>query len=131
MKGRTTVVSGGSRGIGRAVCIRLAKEGANIVFSYVSNADAVANTAEECKALGAEVVSVKGDVAKKEDCENLIKIATENFGKIDILVNNAGITRDNILMMMSDEEFDEVIQTNLKGTYMMMKQVARPMMKKR
>lgn len=131
MKGRTAVVTGGSRGIGRAVCIRLAKEGANIVFSYVSNADAAAKTAEECKALGAEVVSVKGDVAKKEDCENLIKIATENFGKIDILVNNAGITRDNILMMMSDEEFDEVIQTNLKGTYMMMKQMARPMMKKR
>lgn len=131
MKDKIAVVTGGSRGIGKAICLKLAKEGANIVFNYVVNENAAKETANECKDFGVEVITVQGDVSKPEDCKKIIDTAIENFGKVDILVNNAGITRDNILMMMSDEEFDDVISTNLKGTYLMMKQVARPMMKKR
>lgn len=131
MKGRTAVITGASRGIGRAAAIELAKMGANVVINYAGNAAAAEETALMCGKYGVETLVVQGDVAKSEDCTRLVDAALERFGTVDILVNNAGITRDNVLMRMSDEDFDAVIAANLRGTYSMMKAVSRTMMKKR
>ncbi|MGI8866436.1 MAG: SDR family NAD(P)-dependent oxidoreductase, partial [Rubrobacteraceae bacterium] len=113
--GRVAVVTGGGRGIGRAIAVRLAKEGANIAISYRSNDAAAEATAESVRAEGAKCELFKGDVASPEDVESLVKGTQEAFGRLDILVNNAGTTRDNLMLRMKEEEFDEVIQTNLKG----------------
>lgn len=131
MKGRIAIVTGASRGIGRAAALELAKAGANVVINYAGNAAAAEETAALCAEYGVETLIVQGDVAKSEDCTRIVDAALEKFGTVDILVNNAGITRDNVLMRMSDEDFDAVIATNLRGTYSMMKAVSRTMMKKR
>ena len=131
LTGKTAVVTGGSRGIGRAICLKLAGQGANIVLNYVGNAAAAEETRAACEALGVRALAVQGDVADPAACNALIDTAIEAFGQVDILVCNAGITRDNLLMRMSDEEFQKVIDTNLKGTFHCMRAVIRPMMKKR
>lgn len=131
MKNRTAVVTGGSRGIGKAVALKLASLGANVVINYAGNVEAAINTAEECKTYGVEAVVVQGDVSNSADCKAIVEAAVNNFGTVDILVNNAGITRDNLMIRMSEEEFDEVIATNLKGTYLMMKAVSRQMLKQK
>lgn len=131
MKGKTAIVTGASRGIGRAVALALAEEGANVVINYAGNEGAASETAALCQEHGVQTLVVRGDVASSEDCTRLVEEAVKTFGTVDILVNNAGITRDNVLMRMSDEEFDQVIATNLRGTYLMMKAVSRTMMKKR
>ena len=141
MKGRTAIVTGASRGIGRAAAVRLAKDGVNIVINFAGNGEAAEETArlavkaaEEAGYTGEDMprmLVVQADVSKKEDCERLAAETLEKFGRIDILVNNAGITRDNLLMRMSDEDFDQVIGTNLRGSFLMMKAVSRTMMKQR
>lgn len=131
MKGKTAIVTGASRGIGRAVALALAEEGANVVINYAGNEGAASETAALCQEHGVQTLVVRGDVASSEDCTRLVEEAVKTFGTVDILVNNAGITHDNVLMRMSDEEFDQVIATNLRGTYLMMKAVSRTMMKKR
>ena len=131
LTGKTAVVTGGSRGIGRAICLKLAGQGANIVLNYAGNAAAAEETRAACEALGVRALAVQGDVADPAACNALIDTAIETFGQVDILVCNAGITRDNLLMRMSDEEFQKVIDTNLKGTFHCMRAVIRPMMKKR
>lgn len=131
MKGKTAIVTGASRGIGRAVALALAEEGANVVINYAGNEGAASEAAALCQEHGVQTLVVRGDVASSEDCTRLVEEAVKTFGTVDILVNNAGITRDNVLMRMSDEEFDQVIATNLRGTYLMMKAVSRTMMKKR
>ena len=131
LTGKTAVVTGGSRGIGRAICLKLAGQGANIVLNYAGNAAAAEETRAACEALGVRALAVQGDVADPAACNALIDTAIEAFGQVDILVCNAGITRDNLLMRMSDEEFQKVIDTNLKGTFHCMRAVIRPMMKKR
>ena len=131
LTGKTAVVTGGSRGIGRAICLELAGQGANIVLNYAGNAAAAEETRAACEALGVRALAVQGDVADPAACNALIDTAIEAFGQVDILVCNAGITRDNLLMRMSDEEFQKVIDTNLKGTFHCMRAVIRPMMKKR
>ena len=131
LTGKTAVVTGGSRGIGRAICLKLAGQGANIVLNYAGNAAAAEGTRAACEALGVRALAVQGDVADPAACNALIDTAIEAFGQVDILVCNAGITRDNLLMRMSDEEFQKVIDTNLKGTFHCMRAVIRPMMKKR
>ena len=131
LTGKTAVVTGGSRGIGRAICLKLAGQGANIVLNYAGNAAAAEETRAACEALGVRALAVQGDVAEPAACNALIDTAIEAFGQVDILVCNAGITRDNLLMRMSDEEFQKVIDTNLKGTFHCMRAVIRPMMKKR
>ena len=131
LTGKTAVVTGGSRGIGRAICLKLAGQGANIVLNYAGNAAAAEETRAACEALGVRALAVQGDVADSAACNALIDTAIEAFGQVDILVCNAGITRDNLLMRMSDEEFQKVIDTNLKGTFHCMRAVIRPMMKKR
>ena len=129
--GKTAVVTGGSRGLGRAVCLELAKGGANVVFCYAGNEAAAKETTAACEALGAKALAVRCDVAKADEVKALMDAAVKEFGRIDILVNNAGITRDGLLMMMKEEDFDRVVETNLKGTFLCMKAVSRIMMKQR
>ena len=129
--GRTAVVTGGSRGIGRAICLELARRGANVVFSYAGNTAAAEATRKELEALGVQTRAVQGSVADPAAVKTLIDTAVKELGSLDILVNNAGITRDNLAMMLKEEDFDAVIETNLKGAFLTMKAAARPMMKAR
>ena len=129
--GKTAVVTGGSRGIGRAVCLELGKGGANVVLCYAGNEGAAAETVSACEALGAKALAVKCDVADSAQVKALMDEAVKTFGRIDILVNNAGINRDGLLMMMKEEDFDAVISANLRGTFLCMKAVSRTMMKQR
>lgn len=129
--GKTAVVTGGSRGLGRAVCRKLAEGGANVVFSYAGNTAAAQETVKELEGMGAEVRAVQGDVADSEAVKTLMDTAVKEFGHIHILVNNAGITRDGLAMMMKEEDFDAVIDTNLKGTFLCMKAVSRIMLRQK
>jgi 3-oxoacyl-[acyl-carrier protein] reductase len=129
--GRVAVVTGGGRGIGRAVAVRLAKEGANVAISYRSNDTAAQQVAEEVRAAGAQCEIFKGDVASHEDVDALFKSVGETLGPVEILVNNAGLTRDNLMMRMKESEFDEVLSTNLKGTYLCTRAALRPMIRAR
>lgn len=131
MSGKTAVVTGGSRGIGRAICLELARRGANVVFSYAGNTAAADKTLEELKALGVEARAIQGNVADPAAAKTLIDTAVKELGGIHILVNNAGITRDGLAMAMKEEDFDAVIETNLKGAFLCMKAAIRPMMKAR
>jgi 3-oxoacyl-[acyl-carrier protein] reductase len=130
-RGRVAIVTGGGRGIGRAIAARLAEEGANLAVSYRSNDAAAEETAKAVRAAGVKCELYKGDVASPEDVEALFKGVSDDFGRVDILVNNAGITRDNLMMRMKEEEFDEVLRTNLKGTYLCTRAALRPMVRAR
>ena len=129
--GKTAVVTGGSRGIGQAVCLELARGGANVVLCYAGNEAAARETAAACESVGGRALAVRCDVADGEQVKSLMDTVIRKFGRVDILVNNAGITRDGLLMMMKEPDFDAVIDTNLKGTFLCMKAVARVMMKQR
>ena len=128
LTGKTAIVTGGSRGIGRAICIELARRGANVVFSYAGNAAAADETVKLVEAEGVAARSVKGDVTSADSAKELVEAARE-LGGVDILVNNAGITRDKLAARMSEEDFDAVIATNLQGAFLMTKAVLRPMMR--
>lgn len=131
LEGRVAVVTGASRGIGRGIALELANRGAAIVVNYNSSAAAAEEVVQEITSNGGHAVAVQADVSNMDDAERLIKSAIEAFEKIDILVNNAGTTRDNLIMMMKEEDFDHVINTNLKSTWNCAKQVIRPMVRKR
>ena len=131
LKDKIAIVTGGSRGIGKEICLKFASLGANLVINYIGDKTQAEDTKAECEKLGAKVALSEGDVSKMADCEKLFQTAVDTFGRVDILVNNAGITRDNLLMRMSEEEFDAVIAVNLKGTFNCMKQASRPMMKQK
>ena len=131
MEGRVALVTGGGRGIGRAIAVRLAREGAKVAISYRSNDEAAEETRRLVREAGAECEAIKGDVAEAADVEALVKGVGEAFGPVEVLVNNAGTTRDNILMRMKDAEFDEVLATNLKGTYLCTRAVLRGMVRAR
>lgn len=131
MKGKTAIITGAGRGIGRAVAVRLAKAGANVVINYLGNEKAAKETEDLCLKEGAGATVVRGDVSCEEDCIRIVKTAVETFGTVDILVNNAGITRDGLLLRMDEKDFESVTDTNLKGTFLMTKTVIRDMMKKR
>ena len=129
--GRVAMVTGGGRGIGRAVAVRLASEGANVAISYRSNDTAAEEVAEKLRAAGALCEIFKGDVASPKDVAALFKDVGEALGQVEILVNNAGLTRDNLMMRMKESEFDEVLRTNLKGTYLCTRAALRPMIRAR
>lgn len=129
--GKTAVVTGGSRGIGRAICLELARGRANVMLCYAGNEEAALDTAAACEALGAKAAAMRCDVSKTDEVKALVDAAIQQFGAVHILVNNAGITRDNLLMLLKEEDFDAVVDTNLKGTFLCMKAVTRPMMKQR
>lgn len=131
LKDKVAIVTGGTRGIGRAIALKLADHGANIVINY-RNSD---KEAEELKAIleekGVKVLTVKYDISNFEDSKNLMDKCKEVFGKIDILVNNAGITKDTLIMRMKEEDFDNVIDVNLKGTFNCAKHASAIMLKQR
>ena len=131
LKGKTAVVTGGSRGLGRAICLELAAGGANLVFCFAGNEAAAQETAQACRALGAEADYLRCNVADSTQVKELMETAVQRFGRIDILVNNAGITRDGLMLTMKESDFDQVVETNLKGTFLCMKAVARQMVKQR
>lgn len=130
-EGRVAIVTGGGRGIGRAIAVRLAREGAQVALSYRSNDAAAEKTSELVREAGVRCELFKGDVASSSDVKALFDGVSEAFGRLDILVNNAGITRDNIMLRMKEEEFDEVLRTNLKGTYLCTRAALRPMLRAR
>lgn len=131
LKGKTAVITGSAQGIGRAIAETFAAEGANLVISDI-NAEMSQKTAEEIKAkYGVETIAVAVNVAKIEDCENLMKASLDKFSKIDILINNAGITKDNLVLRMSENEWDAVIAVNLKGVFNCIKAASKPMLKAR
>ena len=129
LSGKVAVVTGGSRGIGKAIALRLATQGADVAFSYRGNADAASTTVAEIEVLGRKSMSIQADVTQPEAAEELIKSALDAFGKIDILVNNAGITRDDLIMRMKPEDWRDVLETNLFGAFWTLKAVTRPMLR--
>ncbi|HYH94160.1 MAG TPA: 3-oxoacyl-[acyl-carrier-protein] reductase [Candidatus Saccharimonadales bacterium] len=131
LTGKSALVTGGSRGIGRAIAIRLATQGADVALSYKGNAAAAAETTAAIEALGRRALAVQGDVSDSASAETVVKATLEAFGKIDILVNNAGITRDDLIMRMTEEAWRSVLETNLFGAFWMIKAVTRPMLKAR
>ncbi|MEK5184348.1 3-oxoacyl-[acyl-carrier-protein] reductase [Solibacillus sp. FSL W7-1324] len=131
LTGKCAVVTGASRGIGRAIALQLASEGAKVVVNYSGSEQKAQKVVEEIKANGGEAIAVQANVADADSVQNLMKSALDTYGSIDILVNNAGITRDNLLMRMKDDEWDDVINTNLKGVFLCTKAVTRQMMKQR
>jgi len=128
LSGQSAIVTGGSRGIGKAIALRLAAEGADVLFTYATNEAAAAETAKEIEALGRKVLAVKADATNSAGANEVIEKTLSEFCKIDILVNNAGITKDTLLMRMSEEDWDSVLDTNLKGVFLLTKAAIRPMM---
>ena len=131
LEGKVAIVTGASRGIGRAVAINLAQSGADIVVNYSGSEGAAQETVEAVQALGRKAIKFKANVANADEVASMVEEAHKEFGHIDILVNNAGITRDGLLMRMKDEDFDAVIDINLKGVYLVTKAVSKIMMKQR
>lgn len=131
LKGKNVLVTGGSRGIGRAIALELAREGANVVLTYISNEDRAKEVIGEVESYGVKGLAIKADVSNEEEVNSMIEIVNSEIGGIDILVNNAGITKDNLLIRMKTKDWDDVINTNLKGVYLCTKAVVRGMMKKR
>jgi 3-oxoacyl-[acyl-carrier protein] reductase len=129
LSGKSAVVTGASRGIGRAIALRLAEQGADVAFSYRGNEEAAKETAAAIEGFGRRALAVQADVSKPESADALVKAALEAFGRVDILVNNAGITRDDLIMRMSLDDWRDVLETNLFGAFYMTKAVTRPMLK--
>jgi len=130
-EGKAALVTGASRGIGRAIALRLAAEGADVLVNYNANAEAANQVADAIKALGRSVRLVQADVGKPADVDRLVQSALEHFKRIDVLVNNAGITRDTLLMRMSEDDWDDVLDTNLKSAFLVTKAALRPMLRQR
>ena len=131
LQGKVAIITGSGRGIGKAIAIKLASLGANIVINDIPQSEDADKTSEEIKAMGVDSIVVKGDVRKTEDVQELIKKTLDKFGKIDIFVNNAGVTRDGLMLRMTEDDWDLVMDINLKGAFNCIKAVARPMMKQR
>ena len=131
LEGKNAIITGASRGIGKGIAEVFAKHGANVAFTYSSSAEAANQLEKELQELGVKAKGYKSDAAEFKQAEELIKNVQQDFGSIDILVNNAGITKDNLLMRMSEEDFDKVIEVNLKSVFNMTKAVQRTMLKQR
>ena len=131
LDGKTALVTGASRGIGREIALELARQGANVAVNFAGSEAKANEVVDEIKALGRDAFSVQCDVSNSVQVTAMIKDTIDHFGKLDILVNNAGITKDNLLMRMKEEEWDDVININLKGVFLCTKAVTRQMMKQR
>jgi 3-oxoacyl-[acyl-carrier protein] reductase len=131
LQGKTAIVTGASRGIGRATAIELARNGANVVVNYAGSQERAEQVVAEIKALGVDSLAIQADVSSSEQVQAMVKETVDAFGRVDILVNNAGITKDNLIMRMKEDEWDAVINTNLKGVFNCGKAVTRQMMKQR
>ncbi|HIZ42142.1 MAG TPA: 3-oxoacyl-[acyl-carrier-protein] reductase [Candidatus Gemmiger excrementigallinarum] len=129
-KGRpAALVTGGGRGIGRAICLALAKAGFDVCINFASSAAAAEQTAEDCKALGVQAVTMQADVTDPIQCQNLVEAAANTFGRLDVLVNNAGVTADKLILRMQEADFDKVINANLKGAFFCSKTACKLMMR--
>lgn len=128
---KTAIVTGGSKGIGKAICVRLAKDGFNIAFSYNSNPELAEETVKLCESAGVKAKSYKVDVADSTACKEWTEEVQAEFGSVDVLVNNAGITKDGLLMKMKDEDLDAVLDVNLKGSFYMMREASKIMLKQK
>lgn len=128
---KVALITGAARGIGKAIAKKFAENGYNVVINYVSAKTDIKTLTKEFEDLGVKVLLVKADVSNREEAEGLVNQTIEKFGKIDVLVNNAGITKDNLLMRMSEEDFEKVLDINLKGTFLITKFATKYMMKKR
>lgn len=131
LQNKVAIVTGASRGIGRACALALAQSGAQVVINYRGQQQAADALVAQIEQGGGKATAVQADVSQADDVERLVKTTTDAFGRIDILISNAGITRDNLLLRMKDTEWDDVIDTNLRGTFLLTKAVLRPMMKAR
>ncbi len=131
LNGKTALVTGGSRGIGRAIALALANQGANVIINYSSNEENAAKVVEEIKGFNVKVLAIKANISSNEEIKEMFKKIDEAFDRIDILVNNAGITKDNLFMRMKEEDWDKVMDVNLKGTFLCTKAVIRKMMKQK
>lgn len=131
LTGKNALVTGASRGIGRAIALELAKHGANVVVNYAGNKEKAEEVVTEIKQLKRQSFAIQANVAEEEQVKEMVKQTIDTFGSIDILVNNAGITKDNLLMRMKLADFEQVIDTNLKGVFLCTKAVTRPMMRQR
>jgi 3-oxoacyl-[acyl-carrier protein] reductase len=131
LEGKTAIITGGSRGIGKGIVEIFAKNGANIAFTYSSSSEAAKVIEKKVSDEGVKIKSYKSDASNYEQAQELAAEVLKEFGSIDILINNAGITKDNLLMRMSEEDFDKVIQVNLKSVFNMTKAVQRTMLKQR
>ncbi|GAB5550946.1 MAG: 3-oxoacyl-[acyl-carrier-protein] reductase [Saprospiraceae bacterium] len=131
LQDKVVLVTGGSRGIGAGIVRRFAENGANVAFTYRSSADEALAIEAELKEMGVEAKAFQSDAASFEQAEQLVKEVLETFGKIDVLINNAGITQDTLMLRMKEEQWDKVIEVNLKSVFNLTKQVLRPMMKNR
>jgi 3-oxoacyl-[acyl-carrier protein] reductase len=129
--GKAALVTGASRGIGKAIALRLAAEGASVVVNYNTSAEAANEVASDIRAGGAKALVVQADVAEPKEVERLVEATLKEFGRIDILVNNAGITRDTLIMRMSEADWDTVLDTNLKSAFLVTKAALRPMLRQR
>ncbi|NMA91287.1 MAG: 3-oxoacyl-[acyl-carrier-protein] reductase [Amphibacillus sp.] len=131
MTQKVALVTGASRGIGRAIALELAQRGYDVAINYAGSEDKAKEVAASVEQLGRKAIVVKADVTNESDVKSMVKSVITELGSIDVLVNNAGITRDNLLIRMKEDEFDQVINTNLKGVFLCMKAASRPMMKQR
>lgn len=131
LKDQIALVTGASRGIGRAIALELASQGAKVAVNFAGSEDKAEAVVQEIKENGGIAIKVQANVSKSEDVKRMVKTVVDEFGRLDILVNNAGITKDNLLMRMKEEEFDAVIDTNLKGVFLCTKGVTRQMMKQK
>ena len=131
LEGKTALVTGASRGIGEAIARKFAENGANVAFTYLSSEEKAKALENSLAGMGIKSKGYKSNAASYEDSEKLVQEILNDFGNIDVVVNNAGITRDNLILRMSEQQWDEVIDTNLKSVFNITKQVIRPMMKNR
>jgi 3-oxoacyl-[acyl-carrier protein] reductase len=131
LEGKVAIVTGASRGIGREIALQFAKEGADVVVNFAGSEAKANEVVQEIMEIGRQAIAYQCNVGNAEEVQNMVKETIGHFGKVDILVNNAGITRDNLLMRMKEDEWDDVINTNLKGVFLCTKAVTRPMMKQR
>lgn len=131
VEGKVAIITGASRGIGKGIAEVFAKQGANVAFTYSSSVESANQLEEELKAMGVNAKGYKSNAANFEEAQKLVDSVLEDFGTIDVLINNAGITKDNLLMRMSEEDFDSVIDINLKSVFNMTKAVQRTMLKNR
>ena len=131
LKGKTAIITGATRGIGRGIAEVFAKQGANVLFTYSSSSDLAKEIQDNLSKENVIVKGYKSDASNFEDCQKLVDQITEEFDTVDILINNAGITRDNLLMRMQEEDFDKVIEVNLKSVFNMTKAIQRTMLKQR
>lgn len=131
LQGKVALITGGSRGIGEAIVMKYAQEGADIAFTYVSSEEKAKEVATKAEALGVKVIAIKSDAADYNQAESLVNEVVEKLGRLDILINNAGITKDTLMLRMTEEQWDQVIHVNLKSVFNLTKHALRPMMKQK